>query len=292
MSANSAQRKAPWILALLLLSQVILMSYNARRADSEQTILRTWIMTPLSFVERLVNSVASAITGTVASYVDLRHARAENIELREKNDQMLAELNDARERAAELERLRTQMALPAHTPYRELAANVIARDSSNWFRRITIDRGTLDGVKLNMPVTTAGGVVGRVVAVGPNFAMVQVITDKQAGLGAMLQSSRAMGEVRGLDNARCELKNVRTGETVQDGEAVVTTGLDRIYPKGLLIGTVESIDSDPNAPFDRIIVKPTAPVDRLEHVLVLLVEQKDLKKLEEEITDTVDKRHK
>lgn len=293
MSAKPAQRKAPWILALLLLSQVILMSYNARRPDSEQSILRTWIMTPLSFVERLVNSVASAITGTVASYVDLRHARAENIDLREKNDEMLAALNDARERAAELDRLRTQIALPAHTPYRELAANVIARDSSNWFRRITLDRGTLDGVRLNMPVTTAGGVVGRVVAVGPNFAMVQVITDKQAGLGAMLQGSRAMGEVRGLESiSRCELKNVRAGETVQEGEAVITTGLDRIYPKGLLIGTVESIDSEPNAAFNRIIVKPAAPLDRLEYVLVLLVEQKDLKKLEEEITDTVDKRHK
>src|ERR1044071_9055539 len=139
MSANPAQRKTPWILALLLLSQVILMSYNARRADSEQSILRTWIMTPLSFIERGFSAVASAITGTVGSYVDLRHARAENIELREKNDQLLAELNGARERAAELDRIRTQMALPAHTPYRELAANVIGRDSSNWFRRITID---------------------------------------------------------------------------------------------------------------------------------------------------------
>lgn len=291
MSANPvSQRKTTWWLAVLLLSQVVLMSYNARRPDSEQSILRTWIMTPLSFIERGVNAVASAITGTVASYVDLRHARAENIDLRDKNEQLLAGLNQARERAAELDRLRMQMALPAHTPYRELAANVIARSPSDWFQRLWIDRGTLDGVKLNMPVTTAGGVVGRIIAIGPNFATVQVITDKRAGLGAMLQGARAMGEVRGLDNTRCEMKNVRTGETVQDGEAVVTTGLDRIYPKGLLIGTVESIESDPNAPFNRILVKPAAPLDRLEHVLVLLVEQKDLKQLEAEITDTDEKR--
>ncbi|HKP86766.1 MAG TPA: rod shape-determining protein MreC [Blastocatellia bacterium] len=284
MSATTAQRKAPWILAILLLSQVMLMSYNAKRPDSEQSILRTWIMTPLSFLERGANSVLSAITGTVASYTDLRGARAENLQLREENDQLRGDLNRALERAAELDLLRAHIALPSTPQYRKLAANVIARDSITWFRRLTIDLGTLDGVRLNMPVATAGGVVGRIISVGPNFSVVQVITDKQAGLGAMLQNSRAMGEVRGFDNARCELRNISTNETVQPGEAVVTTGLDRIYPRGLLIGTVESIDTDPNAPFDRIIVKPAAPVDRLEHVLVLLVEPKDLK-LEEEITE-------
>jgi len=224
------------------------------------------------------------VTGTLASYVDLRHARAENIDLRERNDQLLGELNDLRERAAELERLRTQLALPPRADYRSLAANIIARNTSTWFRRLTIDRGTLDGVKLNMPVTTAGGVVGRIISVGPNYAVVQVITDKQAGVGAMLQNSRAMGEVRGLDSSDCELKNISTATTVQEGESVVTTGLDRIYPKGLLIGMVGGIEQDPNAPFNKIVIKPTAPVDRLEHVLVLLAEAKDLK-IDEDTTE-------
>jgi rod shape-determining protein MreC len=142
---------------------------------------------------------------------------------------------------------------------------------------LTVDRGALDGVKLNMPVAMAGGIVGRVVSLGPNWAMVQVITDKQAGVGAMLQTSRAMGEVRGLDNARCEIMNISSSENVQEGESIVTTGLDRIYPKGLLVGTVERIEEDPNAPWHRIIIKPAAPIDRAEHVLVLLVEPKDLK---------------
>ena len=279
MTASPAsQRRTTWWLAALLLGQVVLMSAGAKRhPDSEQSILGTWIMTPLSFVERIVNGAVSAVTGTIASYVDLRHARAENTELREKNDQMLGELNELREHAAELERLRTQLALPPRAQYHSIAANVIARNATTWFRRLTIDRGTFDGLKLNMPVMTAGGIVGRVISVGPNFAMVQVVTDKQAGVGAMLQTSRAMGEVRGLDNAHCELKNVSTAVNVQEGESVVTTGLDRIYPKGLLIGTVERIEQDPNAPFNKIVIKLTAPVDRLEHVLVLLVEAKDLK---------------
>lgn len=277
MSANTAQQKAPWILAALLLAQVVLMSTNARRPDSEQSVLRIWMVTALAPVVRVADSVFSSVKGAGASYIDVRHAREENLELREKVDQLTAERNKALERAAELDLLRTQLALPTRPQYRELAANVISRDASLWFRRLTIDRGTLDGVKRDMPVATAGGIVGRVISVGPNFAMVQVITDKHAGVGAMLQTSRAMGEIRGLDNDRCELKNISTSEKVEVGESVVTTGLDRIYPKGLLVGTVESIEADPNAPWHKIVVKPAAPVDRVEHVLVLLVEPKDLK---------------
>ena len=277
MSANTAQQKAPWILAALLLSQVVLMSTNARHPDSEQSVLRIWLVTGFAPVVHVADSILSSVKGTGASYVDVRHAREENLELREKVDQLTAERNKALERAAELDLLRMQLALPARPQYRELAANVISRDASLWFRRLTIDRGTLDGVKRDMPVATAGGIVGRVISVGPNFAMVQVITDKHAGVGAMLQASRAMGEIRGLDNDRCELKNVSTSEKVDVGESVVTTGLDRIYPKGLLVGTVERIEDDPNAPWHRIVVKPAAPVDRVEHVLVFLVEPKDLK---------------
>ena len=277
MSANTAQQKAPWILAALLLSQVVLMSTNARRPDSEQSVLRTWMVTAFAPVVRAADSVFSSIKGAGGSYIDVRHAREENLELRERVDQLTTERNKALEQAAELNYLRTQLALPTRPQYHELAANVISRDASLWFRRLTIDRGTLDGVKRDMPVATAGGIVGRVISVGPNFAMVQVITDKHAGVGAMLQASRAMGEVRGMDNDRCELKNISTNEKVEIGESVVSTGLDRIYPKGLLVGTVESVEADPNAPWHRIVVKPAAPVDRVEHVLVLLVEPKDMK---------------
>jgi rod shape-determining protein MreC len=277
MSANPAQQKAPWILAALLLSQLVLMSTNSRHPDSEQSVLRIWLVSAFAPIVRVADAVLSSVKGSAANYTDVRHAHEENVELREKVDQLTAERNGALEQAAELNLLRTQLAVPSRPQYQKLAANVISRDASLWFRRLTIDRGTLDGLNRDLPVATAGGVVGRVISVGPNFAMVQVITDKHAGLGAMLQNSRAMGEVRGLDNDRCELKNISSSENVQVGEAVVTTGLDRIYPKGLLVGTVERIEADPNAPWHKIIVKPAAPVDRVEHVFVLLVEQKDLK---------------
>lgn len=260
-----------------MLFQVVLMSTNARHPDSEQSFLRVWVITVFAPIVHVANSVISSVKGVASSYIDVRHAREENLELRERVDGLTSELNKALDRAADLDSIRRELALPARPQYRELAANVVARDTTLWFRRLTIDLGTLNDARRDTPVSAGGGIVGRIISVGPNFAMVQLITDKHAGVGAMLQNSRAMGEVRGLDNDRCELKNISTSENVEVGESVVTTGLDRIYPKGLLIGTVERIEVDPNAPWHRIIIKPAARVDRIEHVLVLLVEQKDLK---------------
>ncbi|HXG66211.1 MAG TPA: rod shape-determining protein MreC [Blastocatellia bacterium] len=279
MSANPAQSKSSWLLAVLLLSQVIMMSYFAKKPDGDSQ-LGNYTMSVLAFVARGADWVLSGVTGTVGSYVDLRGARQENIELKERIEQLTAERNEALERAAELDLLRSQLALPERPKYRQVAANVISRDPSLWFRRLVIDRGSLDGVKKNMPVVTGLGIVGRVIAVGPNHSVVQAITDKHAGVGGMLQRSRAMGEVRGMDNALCELQSIRTTEKVEVGDVVVTTGLDRIYPKGLVIGAVERIENDPNAPWHKIIVNPAARIDRVEQVLVLLVEQKDLEVVE------------
>jgi rod shape-determining protein MreC len=277
MSSNVSQQKAPGVLVLLLLSQVVLMSLSARHPDTDQSILRTWVMAGLVPAVKLANGALSGVSTAVASLIELKNARRENAELRQQLEQVTAERDQARERAADYEKLRAWLGLPPLPQYRHVAANVISRDPSLWFRRLTIDRGTLDGVKLNMPVVTRTGIVGRIIQVGPNFAQVQLITDRHAGVGAILQQSREPGEVRGLDDARCELKNVPASVSVQLGEAIVTTGWDGIYPKGLMVGTVERIESDPNAPWHKIIVNPSAQVDRLEAVYVILVEPKDLK---------------
>jgi len=277
MSANTAQQKSHWILALLLLIQLGVMSYNARPRDSEQSILRTWFLTIYTPVAGVIDRAVSGVTGAVSSYTDLRGVREENQGLREELDRITAERNAAVEEASRLRALEEQLAIPKSPPYKTLSANVVARDVSLWYQRLVINRGSLDGVRHNMPIATSNGVVGRVINVGPNFAQVQVITDTIAGAGAMLQSSRAMGEMRGTGTNRCEIKNVHSSEPVEVGETVVTSGLDRIYPKGLVIGTIESVENDPNGPWHKIIVAPAAKVDRIEHVLVLLVEEKDLK---------------
>jgi len=277
MSASYAQQKAPWVLGFLLLSQVVLMTLSARHPDSDQSVFRYWLIAVYTPFLQGGNWVVSKAAGVVNDLTALRGARDENKLLRERVEQLTEERDASRELAAQAAQMRAAYGVPAQPNYHKIAATVIARDASVWFRRLTIDRGTNDGVKISMPVTTALGIVGRVVALGPNFSEVQLITDRHAGAGAMLQKTRDMGEIRGLDNGKCELKDIPSGRDVQVGDVVESTGLDGIYPKGLVIGTIESVEDDPNAPWHRLIVKPEAPLDRVELVMVLLVEPRDLK---------------
>jgi rod shape-determining protein MreC len=155
-------------------------------------------------------------------------------------------------------------------------ARVLARGGSEFFNQIVIDQGTKAGLKLSQPVITPGGVVGRIVAISPVAAQVQLITDGYAGVGAQLSESRAYGEIKGVAKPLCEMRNVSGLETVKPGEAIITTGLDGIYPKGLLIGYVENVIEGSGAKNHQITVRPAAGLDRLEEVLVLQLTEQDL----------------
>lgn len=276
MSAHPIQQRSHWLLAGLLVFQLLLMSLTAKNPDNEESLLRTWTLTVFSPVIKAGDAVLSGISGTVGGIGELRRASKENVALREEVERLTAELNETREKAAQLESLRSAYGLEGTPAYQRVNATVIARDTSLWFKRLTIDKGTLDGVKRNMPVVTAQGIVGRVISVGPNFAQIQVITDSNAGAGVMLQGTRAPGVLKGLNNARCEIRNINSTEEVNEGDKVVTTGLDRIYPKGLVVGTIERVENDANGPWKKIIVNPAAAVDRVENVFVLLVAAKDI----------------
>jgi rod shape-determining protein MreC len=277
MSANTVQKKTHWQLAALLVAQLLFMTLSARHPEKEQSILRVWVMSVFSPVVKVSDAVISKVTGSFTGLSDLRRAKTENEDLKQRVEQLTIELNETREKAKESEVMRTIYGLPAAAQYSQIAANVIARDTSLWFKRLTIDRGTLDGIKRDMPVVTSTGIVGRIINVGPNFAQVQIITDANAGVGVMIQRTRVPGELKGLNKARCEIKNMPATEEIQEGDVVMTTGLDRIYPKGLIVGAVESVENDASGPWKKIIVNPVAPVDRIENVLVLLIEAKDLK---------------
>ncbi len=260
----------------MLTLQVILMSYFARNPETEQSIAGKWLLILYTPVAKAFDKTTSGVASFFSGFTELRGAKEENTRLKSEIEQLIAERDSAREEASKLKSLEEQFAMPPRPQYPVLAANVISRNPKVWFKTLYLDRGTLDGVRRNMPVATPQGIVGRVISVGPNYSQVQVITDTAAGAGAMLQTSRTMGVLSGTGTNRCDLKGISDALTVQAGDIVVTTGLDRIYPKGLVIGTVERIESDPNGPWHKITVVPTARVDSLEQVLIYLVEEKRL----------------
>jgi rod shape-determining protein MreC len=148
------------------------------------------------------------------------------------------------------------------------AAQVIGSSGSETSRLVYIDKGARDGIKPDMAVITPAGVVGKIVRVFPATAQVLEINDQSSGIGAMLEKSRLQGILKGTPAGEIMVHYIMTDEKVEPGEAVVTSGGDRIFPKGLPIGQVAQVSPGPET-FLNIRVKPAARLDRVEEVLVI-----------------------
>jgi rod shape-determining protein MreC len=149
-----------------------------------------------------------------------------------------------------------------------------------WFRSLTLDKGEQDGVRLDAAVISATGVVGRVFAVGPHAARVQVLLDRDSGAAALVERSRVSGVVSGQVRASEQgsedlaLKYVSERSDVVVGDVVVTSGLDRIFPRGLMVGRVRAVTTGTGL-FKEILVAPSARFERLEEVMVVRVRHED-----------------
>jgi rod shape-determining protein MreC len=149
-----------------------------------------------------------------------------------------------------------------------ISARVIGTGAGTASLTIQLDRGEHDGIRKNMGVITPDGVVGKVVEAYPNASQVLLLTDKESGVGAMLADSRIQSPVGGQGEPLLVMKYVPNDDTVNLGERVITSGMDRIFPRDLPVGTVAEIKS--GNPFKQIRIRPAANLERLEEVLVLL----------------------
>jgi rod shape-determining protein MreC len=278
MAAIRTQReirqRAPVWLATLLITNLVIMAFHARDEANNQRMFRVWMQAAASPAQNATAKASGAGSNLIRQIINFRSAAVENEQLKEKLAKTETELKNARLSVEENERLKGLLNLKEQTGYNQIAANVIARDSSVWFNTITIDRGTSSGVMLNMPVVTAGGIVGRVIAVSPWTAQVMMITDEKAAAGAIvgqLGGSGALGSVKGLGESNLiEMSYVSGLQKVEVGDYILTTGQDGIYPPGLNVGEVVQVKGGTATQAHQILIKPGANLDRLEEVAVLL----------------------
>jgi len=269
------QRAPIWLVALLV-ANLVIMAIDARDADGKHKMLRVWTQTFASPLQNASSKASGATTGFFQQIWNFRSTAQENEQLKERLTQVETELNNARQAAAENERLKGLLGLNEQTTINSIPARVIARDPSVWFNTITINRGSSSGIEMNMPVVTAGGIVGRVITVSPWASQVMLLTDEKAGAGAVvgqLGQSGALGSVRGradLGVALIEMRYVSGTEKVEVGDTVMTTGQDGIYPAGLNVGRVVEVKSGSATQAHHILIQPGAQLDRLEEVAVLL----------------------
>jgi rod shape-determining protein MreC len=259
------------LLAGVVVAQVLLLAYQVKRAHDVR-LIRYWSVEASMPAARGGSWFFSHLGGLWSGYVGLHNARKENEQLRAEVGQLQLRNSQLETEAAEAHRLEILLNFrQAHPEAQMLAAQVIEASADTSSETLVINRGESDHVKRNMGVITPDGIVGKIVEVFPNSAQVMVMTDKDMGVGAMFADSRTHGVVKGTGDTEPLMDYVVNDEQVTPGQAIVTSGEDRIFPKGLLVGVVASA-KDGN-PFQKILVRPAAHLDRLEDLIVLVTQQ-------------------
>jgi rod shape-determining protein MreC len=275
-SQQEVWRMTPWLVIVLLLGNFMLMAFDAREITSGQRIIRVWSQAGADFVQSPVTSVSSGLSNYFSSISNLRSAQSENDILKQKVQELELEIKGTQDLTAENDRLRSLLDLKENSKYKVLTARIIGRDPSIWFDSSIINRGSLDGVKLNMPVVSDGGLIGRVTAVGPLTAQFDLITRDKSGVGGIvgeIGTSNVLGVVAGTSKSDLvEMRYVPGSADVQVGQVVYTTGQDAIYPAGLKIGEIVEVRSGSATVPHQIFIRPSAAINSIKEVGVLLYE--------------------
>lgn len=270
------------LLAAVVLVQVLMLAFQIKR-EHDVRLIRYWAVELITPVERAGTWTVSKIGGVWSGYIGLRATHAKNQRLQAELGQLLIHNHELESQAGEAQRLETLLGFrDAHPEAPMLAAQVIGASADPGSHTLFLNRGERDRVRRNLAVITPDGVVGKIVEVFPSASQVLLINDKDGAVGALFEQSRTQGVVKGTGDADPQMDYVSNDEKVQPGEEIVTSGLDRIFPKEFPIGTVES--ASPGNPFQNIRVKPAVRLDRLEDVLILLSMQEIVLKKDQPAT--------
>ena len=264
------RQRIGYLVLAVVLGHVILISAQVN-VRQEGNFLRVVSFSALAGIEEIISYGTNAVGTAWSRYVSLRDAEEENAVLRESIDQLELRLQQQNALARRARSLQHLLELRKSVELLTLSAQVIAVDATPWFRTFTVDRGTGDGVRQDLAVIAPNGVVGRVVGTpGPRAAKVQLLIDRNAAAGALIERTRAAGVVTGVDGqSLLRMDYVSNLEDVQIGDAVVTSGTDGIYPKGFIIGTVADVRRGDDL-YKSILVAPVVEFAKLEDVLIVL----------------------
>lgn len=270
------------VLAAILFAQIVALAVQVRRPaqEGETRLIRLWAISAVTPIEKAVVHSQEWVQGLFTNYAYLRGVRRENRQLKAEIERMKIDEARFNEDARMARRIQALLAFKQQYVDSTVAAQVIGTSGSEQSRVIYIDKGSDDGIKTDMAVITPTGIVGKIVQVFPDASQVLPINDQFSGVGAALKDSRLQGILKGAPNGATTLQYVMSDEKVVPGEEVITSGGDRIFPKGLPVGKVVSVEPGKDL-FLNIRVVPSSRLDQLEEVLVVT-------KITEKLPDTKD----
>jgi len=266
------RRKDFWTILLAILALLALMQLSSNQRQ-ELTVLERLVQRGLFPMQ---NGMEKIQQGSMAARVKLlggSDLQSQIGDLESEVDRLNLENMQLRESQAEVDRLRSLLAYKEYhgAEFDLEVARVVARSPNNWYQTLTIDKGALQGIAVDMPVINPYGLVGKVVSVTDSSAQIWLITDREMALGAVLQETReTRGIVEGLgDNANLRIINIPYYSRVREGEIVISSGLSEIYPPGIQIGIIRNIQKDANGLVLSATVEPSVNFDQLEEVMVI-----------------------
>lgn len=268
MALLDIRQRAGYLFVAITLGHIVLISAQVRSAAGVP-VLVTATFGVFAEVQRATGAIVGGVRHLWRGYVNLAGVGAENERLRLLLADRELQLQQQRaqvERSRNLERL---LEFRDRTTLTTVAAEIIAAGASPEFRTLTLDKGTQDGLQRDMAVIAPAGVVGRIVVVSARAAKVQLLIDRNAAAGAIVERSRAQGLVVGTGDGRLHLNYLPELSDVVVGDVVGTSGIDGIYPKGFTIGRVEAIERA-SGTYRDIVVTPGVDFANLEEVLVVV----------------------
>jgi len=265
-----ARHRRVVILAVVLLAAFLLMTAQVRHDRAVVSFVRQAILFTASPFIKLTAVTVGSVSHVWQNYVDLRGLRQENLRLQREAAIQQRRIDQLEEQVLETQRLQGLLAMREAWRAEFVAARVVGKDATNWFKTILIDRGSRAGMRRNLPVVAPDGLVGRIVEVTPSTAKVQLITDPVSAAGALMQRTRVTGIVTGNLGAGLRVRYLPLLADVVVGDEVVTSGMGGIFPKGIPVGRVTAVERASGALFQEAVLQPKVDLGRLEEVVVLM----------------------
>lgn len=259
------ERHVTWLLILVLVAQLLLLAVQVR-SETGATLLERLALRAVAPVPRLVSWVSGSVDTVGEGFRSGEEIEAANRALRERVEELELELFRLRTVEEERDRLAAALEYTPQVPGRLRPAEMVYLDHSSWLRTMILHLGERPA-RLDQPVVSPAGLVGRVIAVAGPYAKVQLITDRAAAAAALLERTRRQALIRGGDEL-LELDFVPLQASVLPGDRVLTAGADGIFPRGILVGTVVEVGEGGEL-FRHIRVAPAVDFAFLDRVYLL-----------------------
>ncbi|MCG6910286.1 MAG: rod shape-determining protein MreC [Deltaproteobacteria bacterium] len=254
---------------VLIAVNVIVLSVNSKRQTSSTGIGRVTISIISPFQEVVSNSI-NFVKNIWKHYFDLVSVSKENVRLNRSLQEAEARNNQLIEMELSHARLKKLFEFKEALQKKVVAAEVIGRDPSPWFKTIIVNKGSQAGVARGMPVVIAEGIAGLVTEVSAKYAKILLVIDQNSAVDALIQRNRARGIVKGEASGRLLFQYVLRKHDIHVGDVVVSSGLDGVFPKGIRIGYVDEVNRPDSGIFQQLSVTPYADFEKLEEVLIVL----------------------